>query len=202
MALSRRSLKLAGFKGSAGPLGKRASGMLRLARSSWGGGLLGVVEVEVGLRVNQEALRVCCGGVLRVVSVVSRRANVLVGREVRVGTYSITNSVSSFSLVGEMGGPRRMGADSPLKRSPKILLGAWIWTLSEEVGVVLSLGTYAASDFARECRTLPFLPKAAAAGCAFERLDSSLAPNAGLVGGVTTLDGVVTGSSSYTLPSK
>ena len=135
------------------------------------------------------------GVLLEIVEAVSRRLKEVAGREVRVGVYSIRNSVSSFSLVGEIGGPKRIGADSPLKRSPKMRFGACALTGEVErelvvLVVVFSLGTYAASDLALECRTLLFLPNAAAAGCALDILESSLAPKAGL-GGVTAREGEV-----------
>lgn len=49
------------------------------------------------------------------------RRSMPLGRSVSRGLYSITKSLSSFSLVGDTGAPSLMGADSPLNRSPKIL---------------------------------------------------------------------------------
>lgn len=92
----------------------------------------------------------------------------------------MTNSLSSFSLVGETGAPILIGADSPWNRSPKILFGTCCFSgrSDDTLGGVFSLGTNAASDFARECNKLPFLVNAAAAGCAFDQLDKNLAPRA------------------------
>jgi hypothetical protein len=78
-----------------------------------------------------------------------------------------------------------------LNRSPKILLGACTLSTDGEIFAVLNFGTYAANDFARECSTLPFRPKAAAAGWALDSVDRNLAPNAGRPGGVAVLEGVV-----------
>ena len=133
---------------------------------------------------------------------VSLLLNAALGRSVKVGVYSITNSLSSFSFVGETGAPSLIGADSPLNRSPKILFGAC--TLSGvSVGVLLvfNLGTYAASDFARECRTLPLRVNAAAAGCAPESDDRNLAPNAGRIGAAVSLGEAITCPSSFQTPS-
>ena len=73
------------------------------------------------------------------------------------------NSLSSFSFAGETGAPSLIGADSPLKRSLNILDGERLRS-GIEVLLVVNFGTNAAKDFARECKTLPFLVKAAAAG--------------------------------------
>ena len=113
-------------------------------------------------------------------SPVALRLNMLAGRSVKLELYSIMSSLSSFSFVGDTGAPSLMGADSPWNRSPKSLLGTCAFSAFSGVGVLLvfSFGTKAANDLARECRTLPFLVNAAAAGWAFERLDKNLAPRA------------------------
>ena len=67
----------------------------------------------------------------------------VLGRSVKAGLYSMTNSVSS--LVGEVGTPMWTGADWPWNRSPKSLLWRF-WDFSGEEGLlvgelVLSLET-------------------------------------------------------------
>lgn len=98
------------------------------------------------------------------------------------------NSVSSFSFVGDTGAPMRMGADSPLKRSPKIGFGPRALSGVDAL-LVLNFGTNAANDFARECSTLPLRDNEAAAGWALDKLDSNRAPRAGRGVVVATLDG-------------
>lgn len=84
--------------------------------------------------------------VLTALCAVSRRR--IRGRSVKVGLYSMTNSVSS--LAGEEAGmPSLIGADSPLNIFPNKGL-ADVDCLS---GVVLALVTNVAKDFARECST-------------------------------------------------
>ena len=101
-------MKAAGLRGSGGPLGKREVVMLMFARSSEG--CLGM-EVEVARRLNQDCFGGC--GVVFALSPVARRLNMLDGRSVKVELYSIMNSLSSFSFVGDTGAPSLMGADSP-----------------------------------------------------------------------------------------
>lgn len=75
---------------------------------------------RVGFRENQLVLDGAATEWLTCLSVVLRRRGPSLGRAVNDGLYSMINSLSSF--VGDDGGmPSLIGADSPLKRSPKIL---------------------------------------------------------------------------------
>ena len=150
MAFKRRSLNEAGFRGSVGPFGKSEALISRAASSSCDALL--VLE-NVGLRLNQDVAFGSCM-VLAALSTVPLRL-MPSGRSVSVGLYSITNSLSSFSLVGDTGAPSLIGADSPLNKSPKILCGACGLSFlsgveAREVLLVFNFGTKAANDFARE----------------------------------------------------
>lgn len=121
-------------------------------------------------------------------------------RSVKPERYSMMKSISSNSLIGLEGGmPSLTGAESPLKRSPNNLLEDCCWELcgrcsgwdgDDRVGALgLSLGTKAANDFARECRTDLDRDIAAAVGCALCREDNRREPIAGR-SGVYALPGV------------
>jgi hypothetical protein len=115
------------------------------------------------------------------------------GRSVKPVRYSMMKSISSNSLIGLEGGmPSLTGAESPLNRSPNSLLEDCCWELrgrwsicdgDDRVGALgLSLGTNAANDFARECRTDLDRDRAEAVGCTFCRDDSRREPIAGRSG--------------------
>lgn len=110
--------------------------------------------------------------------------NMPLGRSVSCGLYSITKSLSCFSLVGDTGAPSRIGADSPVNRSPMIRFALWAFSESELL-LLFNLGKTAANDLARECNTLPFLDSEAVAGCALDIDDSNREPRAGRDGDAT-----------------
>lgn len=141
-----RSLKACGDSGSAGPLGKRELLMLRARNSSCAfGGDAGVAGSD--FRPNHPPFDGILFVLICVCAVLRLRGPL--GRSVKVGRYSITNSVSSF--VGDCGTLSLTGADSPLNRSPNTGCRCGDFSLSVEGDVaVLNFGTNPAKDFARE----------------------------------------------------
>ena len=108
------------------------------------------------------------------------------GREVSVGVYGIISSSSSFS--GDEGRiPSRIGADSPLNRSPKSLLPrSGDLVVLPEAGFVNVFnagraGTNCANDLVRECKTAFDRVSAPELACAFASVESNREPSAGRV---------------------
>lgn len=93
------------------------------------------------------------------------------GRSVNPDRYSIINSVSACSLIGDVGTPNRTLPDSPENR---LSMNLFFVGDGDRSGIALLYA--AAQDFARECKTLPDRDNAAAAGCALDIVVSNLDP--------------------------
>jgi len=153
----RRSLKDARFKGSTASLGKRAVLMLRVASSSWAavccrtGVVVGVflpnqdVLVEAGVLITLGAL-LCRRGILR-------------GRSVKLDRYSMTSLLSSFSLLGETGGPnrRRFSVEEALEQPVRCARSVRCRVVA--VGLGVELGHEASQRLRARVEDAAFPPK-------------------------------------------